>query len=173
MAEAKFLEGMPEDTKAQLLRLKDLTRRTGVVAETQVLQLKLWPYMLFNIVGNDAEAKLDPYEKHVSWDLRLKGKPPAGKDLKARGETLESWLRTLLGDEWLLDIRVRQKKGGTSKTLYKGARLQPVKGPAEPKADLPGYEFKDVMATYKRYNSLDEKLASEAIEDLPPIEVKK
>ena len=63
-------EGMTEDAKAQLLRAKDMTRRTGTLIEAQMLQLRLWPQVVFKDIL-DAPDKAtavkftenDPYVK--------------------------------------------------------------------------------------------------------------
>ena len=168
---SEFLEGMDEDIKAQLLRLKDLTRRTAIIYVEQELQLKLWPHMLFDAV--DAEAVADIPDRAIHYVVRVKGKPPVGKSLKERGEALEGWVRTLLGDDWFVDVKVRQKKGGTAKMLYRGVRQKPITRSDPARADLPGYEFKTALEKFRRYASLDPVKAAEAVVDLPPFDTKK
>ena len=168
---SEFLEGLDEDVKAQLLRLKDLTRRTAIIYAEQELQLKLWPHMLFE--ATDTEAVVDIENKSVHYVCRIKGKPYTGKKLVERVAAMEGWLRTLLGDDWTVDMKYRQKKGGTPKPLFRGQRLKPLTEHEPAKTDNKNYEFKTALEKFRRYASLDPAKATEAIVDLPPFDMKK
>lgn len=166
-------EGMNEDAKAQLLRAKDMTRRTGTLIEAQLLQLRLWPRIAFDKVLDVSIDPLDIDGKTVNYMLRVT-KPPKGKDLARRVEHLENWLRSLLGDDWMLVIKTRQKKGGPGRLLHRGERAAPLDNePAMPVADLKEYEFKTPLSDFKRYRLRDAAAAfGEASVSLPPIDIK-
>lgn len=166
-------EGVPEDVKSLLLRAKDQTRRTGILCEPQVLQLRLWPRVVFKDVLDVDIDPLDIEAKTVHYLLRVKT-PPKGKDLVKRAEVLAGWIRSLLGDDWVYNLKVRQKKGGPGRLVYRGERLQSLDAhTAHPKADLPAYEFRDALTTFKRYTLRDQASAyAEASAPLPPIEKK-
>jgi hypothetical protein len=165
--------GMSEEVRAQLLRLKDLTRRTGVLAEPQMLQLRLWPRVVFKDVL-DAELTVDIEHRILNYMVRVQ-KPPKGKDRDLRVEALCVWVAELLGDEWAIVIKTRQKKGGPGKLLVKCERAAPIPGadPAAPVADLAAYEFKDPITEFRRYKLRDQAAAvAEVAEPLPPIKEK-
>lgn len=156
-----LFEGVPEDTKAQLLRACDMTRRTGTLIEAQMLQLRLWPQVVFKTVLDVTIEPLDIEQKTVNYLLRVK-KMERGKDLEKRITVLEEWLRTLLGDDWQLHIKIRQKKGGPGRLIHHGQRKSPMTGPSQPQADIKAYEFKDAMTSFRRYKLSDPVAAYEA-----------
>jgi hypothetical protein len=81
------------------------------------------------------------------------------------------WLHSLLGEDWTFNVKVRQKKGGPGKLVYRGARAKPLdEYRAAPTADLPGYEFRDPVTDFKRYRLRDQVGAyAEASAPLPPL----
>lgn len=168
-----LFEGTPENVKQMLLRAKDQTRRTGVLVEAQVLQLRLWPRVVFKDVLDVIIDPLDIEGKTVNYVLRVKT-PPKGKDLEKRIQVLEQSIHWLLGDDWGFVIKTRQKKGGPGKLLHRGSHAERREDYiAQPKADLPAYEFQDAMTTFKRYRIRNEKEASEAAaQPLPSMEKK-
>lgn len=102
------------DQEKQLLMLKDLTRRMGVLHEAQVLQLKMWPMTLFTH-AKKTEERVNLESKEIDYDiLQTKGKKPS--DLKERFEALNEWTKWLLGDDWV--VRVRER----GKLLYRNGR---------------------------------------------------
>jgi hypothetical protein len=157
-----LFEGVTEDSKAQLIRARDMTRRTGTLIEAQVLQLRLWPQVVFKTVLDVTIEPLDIEQKTVNYLLRVK-KMERGRDLEKRIAVLEEWLRTLLGDDWMLHIKVRLKKGGPGRLLHHGQRKAPLEGPCQPVADLKAYEFKDAMTSFRRYKLRDPQAALEAV----------
>lgn len=100
----------------QLLMLRDLTARTGALHEAQVLQLKWWPLTLFTH-SKKCEAQVNVEGKEVTYVIvQTKGKPP--KDIKKRYEALNEWTKWLLGNEWVVRIKLREKL-----VFRKGAEL--------------------------------------------------
>jgi hypothetical protein len=155
-----------EDVKAQLLRLKDFTRRTGVLQEAQVIQLKHWPYVLFPL--EEHECHVDADDRALTYLLLKKGKKlaPTRKD-RASAKRLEAWVWSLLGDEWKTFVNIlvpasaaKGKKGKkmTVKLIHNGERKVPFEPPPPPGAD------------FKRYGLTDKEAASDsAAEPLEPL----
>jgi hypothetical protein len=91
----------------QLLLLRDMTARMGVLHEAQILQLKMWPLFLFD--------NLKKCEEHVNIEnrvieyhfLQTKGKYP--KDKEARLNALMDWTKWLLGHDWMIRVKERGK----------------------------------------------------------------
>jgi hypothetical protein len=102
------------DHEKQLILLRDLTARMGVIHEAQQLQLKMWPIVLFTH-GQKFEERVDINGKEVDFIiLQTKGKKPA--DMDERFKALNDWTKWLLGDDWLVRVKLRDK------VLYRGMR---------------------------------------------------
>lgn len=91
----------------QLLLLRDITARLGVLHEAQVLQLKMWPLVLFGNVKKceqhvNIEGKVIEY--HI---LQTKGRYP--NDKQARFDAMADWTHWLLGSDWIVRIKERGK----------------------------------------------------------------
>lgn len=147
-------ETMHEDTKAQLLRLKDLTKRTGLLQEAQVINLKHWPFVLWAIT--DHEIRVDCDDCSINFVLHLKSKKTPAKREKAAARKLEAWVQSILGDEWLVTVQYRHGKG-KERDLYQGERKAEHKPIPPPGADFKRYKLKNPIA------------AAEAVIELPPI----
>jgi hypothetical protein len=87
-----------------LMQLKDLTKRTGILYEAQVANLKLWPYVLFDIVEHAILP--DDHNRILTFNLTFDKKAKIPKDRKKRCEALEAWVWELLGKEWVTKIRL-------------------------------------------------------------------
>jgi len=110
MAQPSFAN--PEFSE-QLLLLRAMTERTGVLHEAQILQLKMYPIAMITS-SKSAEIKIDIEGKSVDFQLKLdKKKNP---DLEKQCEMVSDAVKWLLGPEWLVRLRVREK------TIYRGAR---------------------------------------------------
>jgi hypothetical protein len=111
------------DHEKQLILLRDLTARMGVIHEAQQLQLKMWPIVLFTH-GQKFEERVDVNGKEVDFIiLQTKGKKP--DDMDKRFEHLNDWTKWLLGDDWLIRVKLRDK------VLYRGMRRVKLKLPNE------------------------------------------
>lgn len=108
---------MPSSWKDQLLSLKDVTERTGTMHDAQVLQLKMWGGIAFG--GLDWEAKVDPADKSVLYDIASKIPPRRVKDMANVVAALERSVHWLFGDHWLLKVR------NNDNLLYEGKRVLP------------------------------------------------
>lgn len=91
----------------QLLLLKELTKTTGMLHEAQVLQLKIYPLVLTHAIRS--EFQFDFNSKEVIFNLlETKGKAPKG--LKERLELLVNYVHTLLGSEYKVIVKFKNRK---------------------------------------------------------------
>lgn len=91
----------------QLLMLRDLTARAGVLHEAQVLQLKMWPLVLFGHVKK-CEERVNLETREIDYVfLQTKGKP--SNDFKERLDVLVGWTKWLLGSDWVVRVKLRDK----------------------------------------------------------------
>jgi hypothetical protein len=103
----------------QLLLLRDLTARMGVIHDAQQLQLRCWPIVLFTH-GQKFEERVNIKEKEVDFViLQTKGKKP--DDMEKRFQHLNEWTKWLLGPDWLVRVKLRDK------LIYRGRRDVQVK----------------------------------------------
>jgi hypothetical protein len=105
----------------KLRLLKDLTQRTGIIHELQMIQLKHWPYVVFDITDNLILP--DDHKRVLSFDVtfaKKKKSKKAEKDLplKDRAKILEGWVWEILGKEWKVKVRNRVTKDW----VYQGER---------------------------------------------------
>jgi hypothetical protein len=97
----------------QLLLLRDITRRMGVIHEAQQLQLKMWPIVLFTH-AKKCETRVNVDAKEVDFViLQTKGAKP---DMEQCFAHLDDWTKWLLGPEWLVRVKLRDK------LIYRGQR---------------------------------------------------
>jgi hypothetical protein len=139
-----------EDLKATLVRLKDLTRRTGILHEAQVVQLEHWPHVLFNI--SEHETGVDSDQRVITFVLAIKGK--ASKENHKHSKRLEAWVWSLLGDEWMTKVfatygKTKGLKKIVVKPVYSGSRKAPFEPPPPPGADFKRYDLKDKKAAFE------------------------
>lgn len=91
----------------QLLMLKDLTAKTGVLHEAQCLQLRYWPLVLTH--ATKANVYYSYKDKEVIFDLiETTGKPH--KDLAKRLKLLAKFTKELLGDEYSVAVELKGKR---------------------------------------------------------------
>jgi hypothetical protein len=114
------------DHEKQLLLLRDLTQRMGVIHDAQQLQLKMWPIVLFTH-GQKFEEHVNVEGKEVDFIiLQTKGKKPT--DMDDRFKALNDWTKWLLGDDWLVRVKLRDK------VIYRGMRRVALKNKTEKEA---------------------------------------
>lgn len=89
------------DKYEQLMALKDITQRTGIIHHLQLLQLQLYPVALFN--AKDAAVAVDSEEKTIVYDLNLKKKPVKFKETAG---SLVLWTEELLGSDWNVKVLI-------------------------------------------------------------------
>lgn len=102
---------MPSDAWEQLCWLRDMTRRTGMLHDAQILQMKMWPRVLFEGCSK-SQASVDVDSRSVVYEVHLKA---AGKKQEALAETLSDYTKNLLGSEWAVSVQVTAK--GKTKTF--------------------------------------------------------
>lgn len=99
----------------QLILLRDLTKRMSVLHDAQRLQLQMWPIVLFQEAKN-VQSELSMDKREITFLVQQPGK--ATKDFKTSCATLNDWVKWLLGDEWIVKVKLRDKQ------VYRdGARL--------------------------------------------------
>jgi hypothetical protein len=114
----------------QLQLLKEQTRLTGGLHEAQVLQLKLWPLVVFD-TAISSSFTWDPDKKTVSFKIihpatKAKKKPGLAW-WKERVMVLNRWVQALLGDEWMIYLICGNKTYSGQRTYNVGAeRNRPV-----------------------------------------------
>lgn len=102
--------------RQQLQMLREQTRLTGALHEAQVLQLKLWPMVVFQDAISSSFT-WSPEKKVVLFAVEFPDKAPTPKLAwwKKRVEALNGWVQELLGPEWCIRVGCREE-------VYSGAR---------------------------------------------------
>jgi hypothetical protein len=103
-----------EQIAEQLMLLRDITKRTGILHDAQVLQLKMWPLILLPF-SKSAKAKIDTTKYEITFEVDVHGKLP--KDADTHFGRLNEAVKWLLGKEWLVRVKVRGKQ------VYRGPRI--------------------------------------------------
>jgi hypothetical protein len=157
-------DGLDEGVKASLARLRHLTKMTGAIHDAQLLQLKVWPRVLFpcdqHTVQHDGEQRV------LIVTMRLSEALPEGDALKQRIKAFERWCWALLGPEWSIRLRARAKKGGKAKEIHHGRRKAPLPKEVTPEKVL-GME---AVAEFRRYRKPNQAAAAQAVaEELEPL----
>jgi hypothetical protein len=104
-------KGSELDRKEQLIFLRDLlvaqARKDAaacVLHEAQVLQLKLWPVVVYPHVDRKHEFTVDFYKKLVKFKLKAVERAPT--KMMHRGNQLLEWVRFLLGKDWKIEVLI-------------------------------------------------------------------
>lgn len=93
----------------QLKLLKFQTQMTGGLHEAQVLQLKIWPRLIFP-EATGSSFTWDPEGKTLGFTLNLPPKLRKPRKYWEQGvEILQSWVHELLGGEWVIGIQAGKK----------------------------------------------------------------
>lgn len=116
---------MPDKTAKKILELQHLTRRTGMLHEAQILNLKMWPRVI--VPGCSAsEVRVDMEKCNVDYNLTVRGK--AAKAFKQRLDSLTEATQWMLGAEWQVRIfkgetllRERPRRWAVEQSKYEGA----------------------------------------------------
>jgi hypothetical protein len=91
----------------QLMLLRETFKRTGLLHEAQVLQLKYAPLIMTH--ATKAEFSLDFENKTLIYKLlEYKGKRPI--DLDKRCELLVRYTKQLLGDDFVVFVKMNKVK---------------------------------------------------------------
>jgi hypothetical protein len=97
-----------EEILEQLGLLKGITVRLGILHEAQVLQLQMWPLVLFpHALSSTAEVDTDKHIVNFKILTSLKNKPSGKSHTKAVKE-LDKWVKNILWDdtrikfEWII-----------------------------------------------------------------------
>jgi hypothetical protein len=136
------------DALQQLQMLKEQTRLTGALHEAQVVQLKMWPLVLFQD-WSKSEFTWDPDQKYVAFKMskgkkKTRTKAPKLADHQERVDVLAGWVQELLGSEW----RVQVQFGPDTEGVLHGKRKFNV-------GDRKGGDTKSGSVTAGKRNSTD------------------
>lgn len=95
------------DSWIKLMALRDLTRKTGALHESQVIQLKMWPLVFLNVKDSTCEFGFET--KQVIYKTKkFAGRKPS--NFKKRLEHLVDATQRLLGPEYGVVIMLDGKK---------------------------------------------------------------
>lgn len=90
----------------QLMTLREMTSKTGLLHDAQVFQLKMYPLALTN--ATKAEVHYDYDKKSVIFIItETKGRVP--KEINKRLSLISDWTQTLLGEEYSVKIKAGKK----------------------------------------------------------------
>jgi hypothetical protein len=93
-----------DDDLEQLMLLRDLTNRTGVLIEAQCLQLKYYPLIMTHAIESSFEFDFD--KSKIIFNLtKTKGKEP--RNIKKRLDVLAKCTKMLLGDEYTVVVKLK------------------------------------------------------------------
>jgi hypothetical protein len=107
---------MSENTWEQLVLLRQLTARTGALHEAQVQHLKLWPRILFPNVRAKTSVDVDGHKVVVEVYTKTGGAAKA--ILPKPAETLNEWVKALLGGEWEVTVSYPVRGGKFKKQTF-------------------------------------------------------
>jgi hypothetical protein len=104
----------PLDRKA--LRLRDLTERTGALHEEQLLQLKLWPMVVFDRDPETSQAEVDQEKMMISFSInwkprflgRLRLTQHQRLKMRMSADRLMTWTQNLLGPSWSVSVFLQE-----------------------------------------------------------------
>jgi hypothetical protein len=109
----------------QLMLLRAVTARTGILHEAQVRQLKLWPLLVFQ-ESKSATCKPNVEKKSIVFDVTNGPKPfkPGRNERRIEPREapvmLSNWVKQLLGEDWAVTINV--KTNGKTKSYSFAAK---------------------------------------------------
>lgn len=96
---------LEKDAWAQLLAFRDLANKTQTLHESQVLQLKMWPFLAVphaDVVGAHIEVNWNG--PSIQFALHKQKRAKAPKNLNERLVKLDEAVKTLLGNWWTVQV---------------------------------------------------------------------
>ena len=111
----------------QLVLLRDMTERLGVVHEAQALQLRLCPYAVDpSLESSVAEVNLDEKKVFFRWGSPQRGVTSQGFDAayKKRLKALDQHIRFMFGESWTVVVTMN---GSSIFPLKSNVRAKPKK----------------------------------------------
>jgi hypothetical protein len=106
----------PTSIWEQLVLLRQFTARTGVLHEAQIQHLKIWPRLLFP--NTKARTSVDQEGRKVNIEvLSVTGRAPKAI-LPKPAETLNEWVKALLGASWEVAVRFPITKGRVKEQVF-------------------------------------------------------
>jgi len=113
-------ESSVDTVAAQVIQMRDMFRRTGVLYEVQMKNLTIWPYLAFPGVAK-VEGGVDIKKRRVLYELKLEKRKKLPSHMKARAQGLLESIHFLLGRDFELKVKHR------GAVIFHGKRLEPVK----------------------------------------------
>lgn len=104
-----------ESSWEQLALLRGVTGGGAFLHEAQVLQLRIWP-LLAAQHADSSDFIFDPEKKTIDFYLKISKGKKAAPDFEDKLDGLDRSVRSMLGDEWLIRVRVQNK------VIYRGTR---------------------------------------------------
>lgn len=95
------------DVTQQLVLLKSITCRMGIVHEAQLLQLKQWPLLIPNV--KKATIEVDIEHKGVRFKLDTKKAFKVNKLTKKYFTNIRNWIRFILWDDTYVVFSAKNK----------------------------------------------------------------
>lgn len=101
------------DYTAQLVMLREMTKRFKIIHEAQSLQLQLWPYLVDNTLDGIKEGELvspavrvaiNIEDKKIEYTWSGSKLDPFASDYRARLDVLLRDIGFLLGGGWTVDV---------------------------------------------------------------------
>ena len=91
----------PDPKLEKLYFMRELTRKTGILHEIQVMNLNNWPLVFTH--AQEVVTQFSYENKLVAYEIvKVKGRVPA--NLRQRLEHLEKCVKMLLGDEYSITV---------------------------------------------------------------------
>ncbi len=97
----------PSDIVQKLMVARDLTRRSGIMVELQVQQLRLWPLAVLGAKSSECDFDFDTKRVYFKINGFEGGEPPA--DLTQRLNNLRECVQFLLGPEYVIQVKNDRK----------------------------------------------------------------
>jgi len=93
--------------KEQLMHLRNLTIRFGVLHEAQILQLRNYPLLIPGV--EKAQTKIDTEKHIVTYECLTSKKFRKSKKVKEAFSAIKIWTQTLIWEDTVIEIRVNDR----------------------------------------------------------------
>lgn len=106
-------------THEELIKLRELTRMTGLLTNVQIKQLKMWPQIV--LAANDAEVEFDPDMRTLTVSISnldydaMKERAPLDDIVTVFNRRMNKFnqcVKFLLGNEYAVSIEMKGKRLG-------------------------------------------------------------
>jgi hypothetical protein len=108
----------------QLKILKGMTLRTGIIHDAQMLQLEMYPLVVFDAISS--VLNIDTDKRYIKMVVSV-NKLPKSQDLLQNEDLIRGWVRSILWDDSSVDFEYRMVKDVSSRANSKRAGRKPAK----------------------------------------------